>query len=51
ISLGSGIWHNQSAIAFGAGYMSEDGKIRTNVSATSAGGHWGVGAGLRITLN
>ncbi|UNE54515.1 Vomp family autotransporter [Bartonella machadoae] len=51
ISFGSGLWYNQSAIAFGAGYTSEDGRIRSNVSATSAGGRWGVGAGLRITLN
>ncbi|WP_034456159.1 YadA-like family protein, partial [Bartonella elizabethae] len=50
-SFGSGLWRSQSAFAIGAGYMSENGKIRSNVSATSAGGHWGVGAGFRITLN
>uniref|UniRef100_UPI0035D0872A YadA-like family protein n=1 Tax=unclassified Bartonella TaxID=2645622 RepID=UPI0035D0872A len=51
VALGSGIWLNQSALAIGAGYMSENGRFRSNVSATSAGGHWGVGAGFRVTLN
>ncbi|MBB4077244.1 autotransporter adhesin, partial [Bartonella fuyuanensis] len=40
-----------SAFAVGAGYTSEDGNIRSNVSITSAGGHWGVGVGLSLTLN
>uniref|UniRef100_UPI0035D0F57F Vomp family autotransporter n=1 Tax=Bartonella sp. AP4SXKL TaxID=3243496 RepID=UPI0035D0F57F len=44
-SLGTGVWRSQSALAIGAGYMSENGRFRSNVSATSAGGHWGVGAG------
>ncbi|WP_208436319.1 YadA-like family protein, partial [Bartonella phoceensis] len=51
ISFGTGVWLNQSAFAIGAGYTSEDGNMRTNLSVTSAGGHWGVGAGFRITLN
>nr|WP_275065424.1 Vomp family autotransporter [Bartonella sp. AU15XJBT] len=50
-SFGSGLWRSQSAFAIGAGYMSENGRFRSNISATSAGGHWGVGAGFRITLN
>ncbi|WP_375668708.1 YadA-like family protein, partial [Bartonella sp. AP36NXGY] len=50
-SLGTGVWRSQSALAIGAGYMSENGRFRSNVSATSAGGHWGVGAGFRVTLN
>ncbi|WP_175868529.1 Vomp family autotransporter, partial [Bartonella gabonensis] len=50
ISLGSGLWRNQSAFAVGAGYTSEDGNIRSNVSITSAGGHWGVGAGITLRL-
>ncbi|EJF89977.1 hypothetical protein ME1_00197 [Bartonella vinsonii subsp. arupensis OK-94-513] len=51
VSFGTGTWRSQSAFSLGAGYTSEDGKIRTNVAATSAGGHWGVGVGLNITLN
>ncbi|KEC55887.1 hypothetical protein O9A_00442 [Bartonella koehlerae C-29] len=51
LSFGTGIWRSQSAFAVGAGYMSEDGNIRSNLSITSAGGHWGVGAGFRITIN
>ncbi|WP_409361442.1 Vomp family autotransporter [Bartonella heixiaziensis] len=50
-SFGSGLWRSQSAFAIGAGYMSENGRFRSNISATSAGGHWGVGAGFRVTLN
>ncbi|WP_273789865.1 Vomp family autotransporter [Bartonella sp. ML70XJBT] len=51
LSIGTGVWRNQSAFAIGAGYMSENGKIRSNISATSSGGHWGIGAGLRVKLN
>ncbi len=50
-SFGTGVWRSQSAFAIGAGYMSESGKMRSNLSVTSAGGHWGVGAGFRVTLN
>ncbi|EJF83715.1 YadA-like family protein, partial [Bartonella rattimassiliensis] len=41
---------SQSAFAVGAGYTSEDGKIRSNLSVTSAGGHWGIGAGVTLRL-
>ncbi len=51
VAFGSGLWRGQSAFALGAGYSSEDGKIRSNLSATSSGGHWGVGLGLNLTLN
>ncbi len=51
VSLGSGIWRSQSAFAVGAGYTSEDGSIRSNLSVTSAGGHFGVGVGITFTLN
>nr|WP_273721803.1 Vomp family autotransporter [Bartonella sp. ML71XJBT] len=51
LSIGTGVWRSQSAFAIGAGYMSENGKIRSNISATSSGGHWGIGAGLRVKLN
>ncbi|WP_305883487.1 Vomp family autotransporter [Bartonella sp. B1098] len=50
ISLGSGLWRSQSAFAIGAGYTSEDGNIRSNVSITSAGDHWGIGAGITLRL-
>ncbi|MHC5307808.1 YadA-like family protein, partial [Bartonella sp. LJL80] len=51
VAFGSGFWRSEGAVAMGAGYTSEDGKIRSNLSATSAGGNWGVGAGLSFTLN
>ncbi len=51
IGLGAGIWRSQSAFAFGAGYTSESGDIKSNLSVTSSGGHWGIGAGVNITLN
>uniref|UniRef100_UPI00163D3A84 Vomp family autotransporter n=1 Tax=Bartonella massiliensis TaxID=929795 RepID=UPI00163D3A84 len=50
VSFGSGLWRSQSAFAVGAGYTSEDGNIRSNVSITSAGGHWGIGAGITLRL-
>ncbi|WP_208433441.1 Vomp family autotransporter [Bartonella elizabethae] len=50
VSFGSGLWRSQSAFAIGAGYTSEDGNIRSNVSITSAGGHWGIGAGITLRL-
>ncbi|WP_330168587.1 YadA-like family protein [Bartonella grahamii] len=50
VSFGTGLWRSQSAFAIGAGYTSEDGNIRSNVSITSAGGHWGVGAGITLRL-
>ncbi|ALE04152.1 Vomp family autotransporter [Bartonella ancashensis] len=51
VAFGSGLWRSQSALSFGTGYTSEDGNILSNFSATSAGGYWGIGAGLSITLN
>ncbi len=50
VAFGTGLWLNQSAFAIGAGYTSEDENIRSNVSITSAGGHWGVGAGITLWL-
>ncbi|WP_175868966.1 Vomp family autotransporter [Bartonella gabonensis] len=51
VGFGAGLWRSQSAFAFGAGYTSEKGDIRSNVSVTTSGGHWGVGAGFNMTLN
>ncbi|UTO28530.1 Vomp family autotransporter [Bartonella harrusi] len=50
VSFGSGAWRGQSAFALGAGYTSENGKIRSNLSATSAGGHWGVGGAITLKI-
>ncbi|CAA0128882.1 Uncharacterised protein [Starkeya nomas] len=50
-AVGGGVWSGQGAFAFGAGYTSENGRIRTNLSATTAGGKWGAGAGISFTLN
>ncbi|MCZ2204444.1 Vomp family autotransporter [Bartonella sp. A05] len=51
VAFGGGLWRGQSAVAFGAGYTSENGNIRSNLSVTSSGGHWGVGAGFSLILN
>ncbi|WP_273724403.1 Vomp family autotransporter [Bartonella sp. AU18XJBT] len=50
VSFGSGAWRGQSAFAIGAGYTSENGKIRSNLSATSAGGHWGIGGAITLKI-
>ncbi|MCC8955743.1 YadA-like family protein, partial [Bradyrhizobium sp. Pear77] len=39
------------ALAFGIGYTSENGRLRTNAAATTAGSEWGVSAGVSLTLN
>ncbi|MDT4889514.1 Autotransporter adhesin BtaE [compost metagenome] len=51
VAVGGGFWRGEGAVAFGGGYTSEDGRLRSNLSATTAGGHWGVGAGVSFTLN
>ncbi|WP_442855963.1 YadA-like family protein [Bartonella sp. JB15] len=51
IAFSSGLWRSQSAFAFGAGYTSENGNIRSNISITTAGGNWGIGGGIQFTLN
>ncbi|WP_273755645.1 YadA-like family protein [Bartonella sp. MM73XJBT.G] len=51
VGFGTGLWRNKSAFAFGAGYTSESGSVLSNVSITTSGGHWGVGAGFNMTLN
>ncbi|UXM94717.1 YadA-like family protein [Bartonella sp. HY329] len=51
VATGGGFWKSEGALAFGAGYTSETGKVRSNITATTAGGDWGVGAGVSITLN
>ncbi|MCT8998805.1 YadA-like family protein, partial [Chelativorans intermedius] len=51
VAVGAGYWRSAGAFAFGAGYTSENGRVRANLTGTTAGGHWGVGAGLSVTLN
>ncbi|WP_454858314.1 YadA-like family protein [Rhizobium binxianense] len=51
VAIGGGVWRGQGAFAMGAGYTSEDGRVRANLSATTAGGKWGAGAGLSFTFN
>ncbi|ABM44517.1 YadA-like family protein [Bartonella bacilliformis] len=51
LAFGTGMWRHQYGFAVGAGFMSVDGKVSANVSAATAGGHWGVGAGVSVTLN
>jgi autotransporter adhesin len=51
VAMGGGYWQDEGALAFGAGYTSEDGRVRANLSGTAAGGNFGVGAGLSFTLN
>ena len=50
-AVGGGYWRSEGALALGMGYTSESGRIRSNISATTSGGHWGVGAGLSFTFN
>lgn len=50
-AVGGGYWRSEGALALGMGYTSEDGRIRSNISATTSGGHWGAGAGLSYTFN
>ena len=51
VAMGGGGWRGQGATAFGAGYTSETGKVRANVSGAYSGGEFGVGAGISFTLN
>ncbi|WP_233442884.1 YadA-like family protein [Bradyrhizobium brasilense] len=50
-AVGGGVWRGQGAAAFGLGYTSEDQTMRVNISATTADGQWGAGAGLSYTFN
>ncbi|XSG83596.1 MAG: YadA-like family protein [Methyloligella sp. ZOD6] len=51
VAAGGGLWRSEGAFAFGAGYTSENGRLRANLSGTTAGDDWGVGAGASFTLN
>ncbi|WP_193372110.1 YadA-like family protein, partial [Phyllobacterium sp. YR531] len=51
VAMGGAVWRDQGAMAFGAGYTSESGKIRTNLTGATSGGEFGVSAGISFTLN
>jgi autotransporter adhesin len=51
VAMGGGVWRDQGAMAFGAGYTSETGKVRANVTGVTSNGQVGVGAGISFTLN
>lgn len=50
-SVGGGYWRGTGAFAFGLGYTNMQQNVRMNISTTTAGGKWGVGAGVSFTLN
>jgi autotransporter adhesin len=51
VATGGGLWQGQAALAFGAGYTSESGNVRANVTGAVSGEGVGVGAGVSFTLN
>jgi autotransporter adhesin len=51
VALGGGVWRGEGAAAYGLGYTAENGWLRVNLSGTTTGAHWGVGAGVSFTLN
>ncbi|KAA6204629.1 MAG: hypothetical protein DU429_09080, partial [Candidatus Tokpelaia sp.] len=51
IGFGSGYWKSEGAIAFGAGYTSNTGRFRSNITGTVANSAMGVGGGVTIRLN
>lgn len=51
LAAGGSAWRGEPAASFGLGYTTPDGFARFNAAATTAGGDWGIGGGLSITLN
>ncbi|KAA6204770.1 MAG: hypothetical protein DU429_08960, partial [Candidatus Tokpelaia sp.] len=51
VGLGSGYWKSKGAVSFGAGYTSENGRIRSNITGTVANSTMGIGGGVTIRLN
>ncbi|KAA6405483.1 hypothetical protein DPQ22_04525 [Candidatus Tokpelaia sp.] len=49
--FGSGYWKSEGAIAFGAGYTSNTGRFRSNITGTVANGAMGVGGGVTFEFN
>ncbi|WP_371485584.1 YadA-like family protein [Brucella sp. 09RB8910] len=50
-AIGGGFWRGEGAVALGLGHTSEDQRMRSNLSATTSGGNWGMGAGFSYTFN
>lgn len=50
-AVGAGAWGGESAFAMGLGYTTPDQRMRMNISGSTAGGDWGAGGGLSLTLN
>ncbi|EFM62270.1 outer membrane protein [Brucella sp. NF 2653] len=50
-AIGGGFWRGEGAIALGLGHTSEDQRMRSNLSAATSGGNWGMGAGFSYTFN
>jgi autotransporter adhesin len=51
LAFGGGVWRGHGAAAFGLGYTNESSNLRANLTATSSGGHLGMGGGVSFTLN
>ncbi len=51
LAFGGGVWRGHGAAAFGLGYTNENSNVRANLTATSSGGHLGMGGGISFTLN
>jgi autotransporter adhesin len=50
-AVGGGLWKGYAAGSMGLGYTSQDQRVRANVSGTTTGDSWGIGAGISFTLN
>ncbi|RYV39117.1 hypothetical protein EVD21_14350, partial [Brucella abortus] len=50
-AIGGGFWRGEGAVALGLGHTSEDQRMRSNLSAATSGGNWGMGAGFSYTFN
>ncbi|KAA6405486.1 hypothetical protein DPQ22_04545 [Candidatus Tokpelaia sp.] len=49
--VGGGYWKSEGAVSFGAGYTSETGRFRSNITGTVANSTMGIGGGLTFELN
>ncbi|MEP7456810.1 YadA-like family protein [Phyllobacterium sp. SB3] len=51
VAMGGAVWRDEGAMAFGAGYTSESGKVRANLTGATSDGNFGVAGGISFTLN